>query len=147
MAAGDFDNLRGTGQPLRFDSAEQLAGENWLGFKILKDNDLLPGWLLLAKEIEREELALADLERRHSEWVDLARATAEWERHAPALRNLSAKITEGARALRRKQDRYNVEAPHVALERPGTWVERRLAAMTERLREAGAPEWLLPVPV
>ena len=94
LAAGAFSGLPGEGRPLRFDTSEDLVGENWLGYKILRDNATLPAWLLLAREIERDGQALAALEARHSEWVEFARDSGDWERHAPALRNLASRIRD-----------------------------------------------------
>lgn len=139
IAAGHFSGLPGEGAPLRFDP----AGENWLGYKILRDSGSLPAWLLLAREIERAEHDLRRLEARYTEWVHLARHSGRWGSHAAGLQNLARRIREAALALRRMQDRYNIEAPSLALERPGLWVEHRLAALSDCLRAAGAPPELL----
>ncbi|MCC7366250.1 MAG: DUF1992 domain-containing protein [Dehalococcoidia bacterium] len=139
MNAGVFAHLPGAGRPMRFDDADRLAGENWIGFRIMRDSGALPPWLMLAREIEQDELALAGLEARHAEWLQLAAASGDWRRHAPALRNLGARIAVAARALRAKQDRFNVEAPSIALERPGIWVDRRLGRLRDQLARAGAP--------
>jgi hypothetical protein len=64
---------------------------------------------------------------------------------APVLRDLVRQFREAALALRRKQDRFNIEAPAIALERPGIWVEHHLARLSSRLREAGAPGELCTV--
>jgi Domain of unknown function (DUF1992) len=144
MAAGAFEGLRGAGKPFRFDPRESLgAGEDWLGHKILQNGDLLPPWLMLAKEIERETTLLAEVDKRHAEWVGIASASGQWHRHAGALRRLRADYEGRARALRRKQDRFNMDAPSIALERPGIWVERELLRLDDRLRDAGAPDDLL----
>lgn len=140
IAAGAFSDLRGAGRPLRPTAEAALAGENWMGFKILQNGDMLPVWLMLAKEIERETEQLDALEGRHAEWVDLAASSGEWERHAGALQRLRDRFASQARALRRKQDQFNIDAPSLALERPQIWVELRLERLDERLRTAGAPE-------
>jgi Domain of unknown function (DUF1992) len=140
MAAGAFEGLRGAGKPFRFDPRESLgAGEDWLGNKILQNGDLLPPWLMLAKEIERETALLGAVDERHREWVGIAAESGQWQRHAAALGRLRADYESRARALRRKQDRFNVDAPSIALERPGIWVERELARLDDRLRATGAP--------
>lgn len=53
IAAGAFDNLPGAGKPLPPPEAEPLAGTNWLGFKVLQNGGMLPGWLGLARHGER----------------------------------------------------------------------------------------------
>lgn len=139
MAAGAFENLAGAGRPLPARPEERLAGDNWLGFKVLQNGGLLPAWLDLAREIEALGAEVEALDARHARWVETAAASGDWEGHAGVLRSLRATFEERARALRAKQDRYNHDAPSVALERPGIWVEHRLARLDERLREAGCP--------
>lgn len=143
LAAGAFDGLAGAGKPLCFDPSDDIAGADWLGFKILRNGDMLPAWLMLAREIERESEALEQTGQRFREWVDLAAASDAWRRNAPAIRNLCASFEARARALRRRQDQFNFEAPTLALERPGIWVERRLARLDQYLVDAGAPDWLV----
>ncbi len=142
MSAGAFDNLPGQGKPLPVNREEELAGENWLGFKLLRDAGELPPWLQLAREIEEDRQALAALDARHEALVRAAARAGDWQRLAPALRELARSYREAAVALRRKQDRFNIEAPAIGLERPGIWVEHHLQRLARRLREAGAPEEL-----
>ncbi len=140
VAEGQFDNLKGTGQPLRFSAEEDLAGENWLGYKVLQNGGLLPEWLMLAKEIEADREQLAILDQRHADAVELATTSGDWAAHAPSIQRRRDAFEGAARALRRKQDRYNQAAPSVHLERPGIWVEHHLARLDARLAAArGAP--------
>jgi hypothetical protein len=144
IAAGHFEGLKGAGRPLAVDNQEQrLAGENWLGFKVLQNGDLLPEWLALAREIEVATEALRGLEQRFADWAWLASSSGRWEQHAPGLRYLRRTILERARALRAMQDRFNVGAPSISLERPGVWVEYLAEQLDARLCAAGAPGWLV----
>jgi len=140
MAAGAFDRLQGAGRPFSRNPAESLAGENWMGFKLLQNGGMLPEWLMLAKEIEDENEALRKLDDRHAALVRFATETGAWARHAGAIRSLRAGFEEKARALRARQDRFNMDAPALSLERPGIWVEYHLARLDGRLRDAGAPD-------
>jgi hypothetical protein len=133
VAEGQFDNLKGAGKPLTFSEEENLAGENWLGYKVLKNGDLLPEWLMLAKEIEADREKLAALDERHADAVDLAASSGDWPAHAASIQRRRDAFEEAARALRRKQDRYNQSAPSVHLERAGIWVEHHLARLDARL--------------
>ncbi|HEX5502961.1 MAG TPA: DUF1992 domain-containing protein, partial [Thermomicrobiales bacterium] len=55
---GDFDNLAGTGRPLGpADSSEVFAGDDALGLRLLKNNEALPAWIELNKEIAAAEAA------------------------------------------------------------------------------------------
>jgi hypothetical protein len=142
MAAGVFDRLQGAGKPFRYRPSEEV-GENWMGYKVLQNGGFLPDWLALAREIELDLEDLQRIERRHDEWVELASTGGQWERHGAALRGLRMKYEQRARSIRSKQDRFNHDAPSISLERPGIWVEYHLERLIDRLREAGAPEWLL----
>jgi hypothetical protein len=137
VAAGLFSGLPGEGRPLAATEDEGLAGDNWLGFKMLKDANILPAWLELAKEIETDSRALDAIDARHAEWVDLARGSGNWERYRPAIERLRTQFGERARALRLKQDRFNVDAPGIRLERPGIWVEHHLERLEARERVSG----------
>lgn len=123
-AAGAFRNLPGEGRPLVISQEDELAGDNRLGYKLLRDNGLLPSWLMLAREIEAEQEALARLDERHERLCATARLGRDWERFMPAIERLRREAEGAARQLRRKQDRFNHEAPSIRLERPGLWVER-----------------------
>ncbi len=142
MAAGAFDQLKGAGERLERTSAEELAGDMWMGYKVLQNGGMLPAWLLLAKEIEVDGEALTKIEARFREWVDLAAAGDAWKRHRAALRKLHGAFAEAARRLRVKQDQFNYDAPVLSLERPGIWVEYRLGRLEAYAMERGGPEGL-----
>ena len=133
---GLFEGLEGEGRPLPRREAERLAGDMWLAHHVLGNAGALPEWLELARTIEQERDALGRVERAHGELVERARETGEWRRLAPLIAEKRRDFERGARSLRAKQDRYNLEAPGVANERPAIWVEERLRRMDERVRAA-----------
>jgi hypothetical protein len=54
---GHFSRLRNEGKPLKSNN-DELAGENWIANRILEQNDELPDWLSLRKDIAAQrELA------------------------------------------------------------------------------------------
>ncbi|HET7737194.1 MAG TPA: DUF1992 domain-containing protein [Tepidiformaceae bacterium] len=131
---GAFDNLQGHGQPLDLDEKKDaLAGDNWLGYRMLRNANMLPAWLELARDIERQRKDLARLDARHEALAAHARHTAQLERYATAIASARAQYEAAARALRRDQDRYNLDAPAIGLERPGIWVEHELARLDARV--------------
>ncbi|MBI5946770.1 MAG: DUF1992 domain-containing protein [Chloroflexi bacterium] len=144
IEAGAFDNLAGAGKPLRDPRDEQFAGTNWLGFKVLQNGGMLPEWLELAKEIERDLERLARLDSEHARLVAAAAASGAWEGYAASIRHARDAYERMARAIRRKQDRHNLDAPALVAERPGIWVEHHLARLDQRLVAAGAPDTLPP---
>jgi DnaJ family protein C protein 28 len=54
MENGEFDNLAGTGKPLRFEENPYEPPELRMIHKILKDNDFAPYWIELGKEIDQD---------------------------------------------------------------------------------------------
>jgi hypothetical protein len=51
MEAGEFDNLRGQGQPLNLEDDSHIPPELRMAYKILKNADCLPPELLLRQEV------------------------------------------------------------------------------------------------
>ncbi len=140
IARGVFSNLPGEGQPLRLDeTARALAGENWLGYKILGDANLLPEWLSIAREIEILQRRLDAIDARHAEFIAAVAATGNWDGAAAAIGRIVEQYEAQARELRRRQDEFNVKAPGRRTERPAIWVERQLERLEQRAIDAGRP--------
>lgn len=49
---GEFDNLPGMGKPLRLEHDRLVPEEYRLAYRIMRDNDVLPEWIGLQKEID-----------------------------------------------------------------------------------------------
>ena len=62
MKAGEFDNLRGKGQPLDLNDDSHIPPELRMAYKILKNADCLPPELETQKEIRQTEELLAGME-------------------------------------------------------------------------------------
>ena len=133
---GLFEGLAGEGAPLPRRDADRLAGDLWLAHHILGNAGTLPQWLELARTIERDRERLATIEGDHGALVERARKTGEWRRLAPLIAERRREFRRAARALRAKQDRYNMESPSVANERPAIWIEERLRRLDTRVRDA-----------
>ncbi|MGH2633015.1 MAG: DnaJ family domain-containing protein [Tepidiformaceae bacterium] len=140
MEAGAFDHLPGAGKPLAWSDLERLAGDNWLGYKVLQNGGMLPEWLGLAREIERDQEQLARLDERHASLCDSANAEDDWPRYLPGIRVLLSRYEDAARELRKKQDRFNMSAPSLRSERPAIWVEHHLARLRARMPDAPSSE-------
>lgn len=138
MAAGAFKNLPGEGRPLAWSAeAEALAGDNWLGFKMLQNGGYLPEWLNQGREIELDLEKLALIEKNHGEYCDSARSPEDWARVASLVDRLRSRYEEKAREIRKKQDRFNYDAPGIRSQRPAIWVEYQLERLRNRERAAG----------
>lgn len=140
MDAGAFDNLPGAGKPFAWSDLERLAGDNWLGYKVLQNGGMLPEWLGLARDIERDQEALDELDKRHARLCESAASEDDWPRYLPGIRVLLSRYEDAARELRKKQDRFNLAAPSLRSERPAVWVEHHLERLRARVpaEEAGA---------
>mgnify|MGYP001275809736 CR=1 FL=1 len=136
MAAGAFRGLRGEGKPLPPRPYEWAAGERWLAFHLLEINGLLPEWLELAKEIEEDQAELRRLEAEHSRLCRIAATSGESRRYFPAVRRCREQYETVARRMRARQERFNLQAPGPATERPAIWLEYHLARLVARERES-----------
>lgn len=136
MKAGAFDNLEGTGKPLPLEQ-DALAGDRWMAFRVLKNGGLLPSWLQLAREIERELERLDRVDERHQRLINAVRREGLTPSLRMALRSVRDEYEKMARRIRVKQDQFNLDAPALAAERPGIWVERRLETLDNRLWQLG----------
>lgn len=122
---GDFDNLRGKGQPLAPDdqNAQAFAGDDAMGLKLLKNNDALPAWIELNKEIAAERLAC----QRVLDYYTAERDRARRARYATDYRRLVSSLNE-------KIDQYNLIVPSKSVE------QIRVRADLE-LRDADERRW------
>jgi DnaJ family protein C protein 28 len=53
MERGDFDNLPGVGKPLRLEHDRLVPMEYRLAYRIMRDNDVQPDWIVLQREIDQ----------------------------------------------------------------------------------------------
>lgn len=133
MAAGVFDNLPGAGKPQEFSLGEQLAGDNWLGFKMLQNGGMMPLWLESGREIEKDLERLKKIDDDHASLCAQAARHADWDGYRAAILHARGRYEELARAIRKKQDKYNNDAPGIRTQRPGLWVEYHLERLDRRV--------------
>ncbi len=141
IARGELSGLPGEGSPQRLDPLDKLAGTDWLGFHVLRDGEMLPEWLELAKDIERDEGLLDDISGMFIRLAELSKDVESWNENVPRLRLLVQEYAGLGHRLRAKQDQFNVTAPGMATQRPGIWVEQKISQLTDAMRERGAPDW------
>jgi hypothetical protein len=105
---GDFSNLPGEGKPLKLDdlnTPEHLR----MAYKILRDNDLAPEWMLAGKELEeRRALLLHDLRRAGSKYREAARVRLNAERTWNRAQML---FRQGAQSYNKQVLSYNLKLP------------------------------------
>ncbi|GAC1462379.1 MAG: hypothetical protein PVS3B1_00600 [Ktedonobacteraceae bacterium] len=108
QARGDFDNLAGTGKPLNLDDGAK-AGDKSMAYNLLKNNDLVPPEIELAKDID----------------IDLARADAKVAR---MLHRSNALRTRRMPAFEREKRAFNT-----ALEKVATDYEQLLRRINSKI--------------
>ncbi len=120
---GLFDNLRGHGQPLAPDdqNVRAYAGDDAMGLKILKDNDALPAWIELNREIAAMRAQCAKVLDAYVAAPEKARR----ERLATDYRRLVAELNA-------KIDQYNMSVPARSLEQIRLRVELELRDADQR---------------
>lgn len=139
MASGAFDNLPGAGRPLNLGPGDGLASDNWIGFRVLQNGGMLPEWLELAREIERDFAHLEQIDAEHAALCAAASASGEAAAYAGLIARARTRYEDLARSLRKRQDRFNHDAPGIRSERPGIWVEHHLARLDARRIPAEKP--------
>lgn len=133
MAAGAFDNLPGAGKPQEWSLAEQLAGENWLGYKMLQNGGMVPVWLDAGRDIEKKLERLQQIDDDHANLCAEAARLNDWETFRPWIARARTRYEELAREIRKQQDKFNYDAPGHRSQRPAIWVEYHLERLDRRV--------------
>lgn len=104
---GAFDNLRGSGKPLTPDdqNVSAFAGDDAMGLKLLKNNEALPAWIELNKEIAGDRAACRRI-------LDYYVAERDRDRRARFADDYRRRV----RDLNQKIDQYNLIVPAAHLE-------------------------------
>lgn len=104
MADGKFENLPGAGQPFRWPDEAHTPEDMRLAYKILKENDLAPDWILHQQALDARVKALrtqmrAAHQRCHAPGRPTDQAAALWTaakaEFTEAIEKLNREITAG----------------------------------------------------
>ena len=133
MAAGAFDNLPGAGKPQEFSLGEQLAGDNWLGFKMLQNGGMVPVWLDAGRDIEKNLERLQRIDEDHAHLCADAGRLDDWDSYRPSIARARARYEELAREIRKQQEKFNFDAPGFRTQRPTIWIEYHLERLDRRV--------------
>ena len=67
---GDISDLPGAGKRLPLNEDCHTPQDQRAAFKIMQDNEVVPGWMALAKSVEQSEAGIrAEIESRAKEWA------------------------------------------------------------------------------
>ena len=116
MEDGDFDNLPGEGKPLDLQEDENTPDEMRMAYKILRENDLAPDWIMQGRDIDNKTL---DILKRLRQAADAYRAainapSATGATRAAAARSwqtVQAKLTASTAKLNQEISVYNLKIP------------------------------------
>nr|WP_290670615.1 DnaJ family domain-containing protein [Ardenticatena sp.] len=145
---GDFDDLRGTGQPLSDTHSDYYAGEHDLANRVLGALEMPPEFITMRREIEAEVAAarhaLRAAVRRRERLLDQmnrARLNEIVPLHREAWDSWYAAVAtfhQQARAINRKVEIFNLKNPIPNLFYPPLRIEEEIErAEQEVLREVG----------
>lgn len=138
MKQGSFDNLSGKGKPLNLNKDPFAPAESALAFDILKNNDLMPGWMQqrndLLRDIEKWRTGLRQTVAQANSAFQLARTPAEQE-------SVANRWQAQHRAFQAQVDEFNRRIGTVNLQLPALSMEVFKLRLPEELQRAGA---LLP---
>lgn len=105
MANGEFDNLRGRGKPLSFNTNPYLDPAQELAFGLLQNNNMAPAWIERDKEIRREVAAARDnLRLAWQHYRANPTGEAAWQAAVARFEEILVK-------LNRKIDAFNLIVP------------------------------------
>lgn len=138
MNRGDFDNLPGSGKPLKIEDDANTPQNLRIAHKLLKENDLVPDWIAQGKAIDADYDRLgrdlrSALRKYRGELNDAARSAtpagdrerAE-KRHQAVLADLRAR----AKKLNGQILSYNLKIPRVMAQKRLFDFDRELAAVS-----------------
>ena len=136
---GNMANAPGAGKPLKLDEDSHTPPEMRMAFKIMRENDLKPDWILETKELDalREKL-LVELRaaanaysgqlgdaRRTDDAARHERAEGAWKRALEAFRS-------GAQAYNKRVLTCNLKLPRGVNQKSPIEIEREIATVVRR---------------
>jgi hypothetical protein len=117
IAAGEFEGLHGEGRPLKLDKDPLSDPSMRLAHRVLKNADLAPHWVMIAREVQEEIAAV----RRA-----IANAAPQCRDESDLARRTRARLLERVEALNTRIARFNLIVPHLALQVPALDGEREI---------------------
>jgi ribosomal protein L39E len=122
MEEGQMTNLPGEGKPLKLDDDPYTPDDTKLAYKILKDNNMAPDWMMAGRELEIREQKLRDQLRRAASAYQSSQAVetdAIKRVHADRLwRRAQRKLAADVEQYNREVAAYNIKIPSAIPRRP-----------------------------
>jgi hypothetical protein len=96
MEEGEFKDLPGEGKPLEWDDDPNTPDDMKLAYKILRENDLAPDWIVQGRELEaKHEQFLARLKQAVASHNDMTPLAKEIERFNREVVSYNLKVPRG----------------------------------------------------
>jgi hypothetical protein len=145
IEAGEFDNLRGSGQPADIEENPHVPEEWRMGFHLLKQNNITPAWIELANEIEADLQAWRAAADRHfaevrerlarvaSDPYSMKRLRAEVEALKSMHTRAAARHQHGLDEINRKIHYFNATVPVQSRQLPTLDREGEMRRFADRL--------------
>src|SRR5512145_1886387 len=114
MDEGQFERLPGEGKPLKLDDDPNTPDDLKLAYKILKENDLTPDWMLVARELDTKSEKLRERLRHAAGQYRSALVGADARQQTQAEINWQRAQTQVAvevEKLNRDITTYNLKIP------------------------------------
>ncbi len=115
---GEFDDLPGAGKPLKLDEDETTPRHLRMAYKLLKDNDLEPEWIMAEREIDEKRTHLRNEVKRG--WRAYRGAVADAERADDrerrdsverAWRQVEGTLQQAAEKFNKAVLNFNIKVP------------------------------------
>jgi hypothetical protein len=132
---GEFSNLPGEGKPLNLGDDAHTPEELRMAYKILKDNDLSPEWIMHGKALDAKiDDMMEQLGRAASRYQAASQApdatAASRGQAETAWRTAQAKLTGAAAKLNGEISTYNLKIPRGAAAKPLLNLQREINRLT-----------------
>ncbi len=116
MEDGEFSNLPGEGKPLDLSQDEHTPDQLKMAYKILRENDLAPDWMLMGRELDGKiEALMSKVRRAFKTWsANIHDPAAGSAQRIEAERNWQAaqsRLTKEAAELNSAILTYNLKVP------------------------------------
>ncbi len=139
QARGDFDNLKGAGQPLDLSENPFEPEDMRMANRILKNNDFTPYWIQLGKDIdaatERLWQEVAEFQRYTLAFINEKHVAITINRFEKKKANFFFEKRLELEKLKKKILDYNLQCPTFRMGRPNIEVDEEMDKVTSAIEK------------
>ncbi|MBZ0285097.1 MAG: DUF1992 domain-containing protein [Anaerolineae bacterium] len=124
---GEFNNLPGEGKPLNLNDDPHTPDEMKLAYKILRENDLAPDWIVQGKDLTAKyDKLLEDIRRAVRAYKRTQTTPAEMANGETAWQSAQKRLSAEVEKLNREILTYNLKVPQGVTHRPIINLQREI---------------------